>query len=398
MNVVTYTGRLGDSLRNFATRLGSGLGRGASSSGHHARAGTPMRDKPSGGTAGDNPGNQCLGVHQIVESLPLYRDFRSANGELPADGIYFFFEEGELCARTQRPRIVRVGINKKQGRLVSRLRNHGYGGGRSSLGKDASAFRMLLGDALLRRSDPDHPCLVHWNDHMSRSAKACADCHRLEQDVSEHLVEKMSFRVLSLDDGGQRERLEGLLVGLLAMRPCCQPSVGWLGNHSGSEKVRRSGLWNREHTGSGRLFSASEMNALRNIFAEERGADAAARLSSHEPSAVGPTPARIVVRERPYGENHPSYLVIEFDDGTIEIEVRHANKRARQAIESHLTDRSWFLGREQTWLQMAHQSRAFYHLGRVVRDYRSFFKTGRFVVRLCEPSVTGSGPVSYTVT
>ena len=40
--------------------------------------------------------DKCRVIHEILESLPEY-DYKTPPFELPTNGIYFFYEDGEFC-------------------------------------------------------------------------------------------------------------------------------------------------------------------------------------------------------------------------------------------------------------------------------------------------------------
>jgi hypothetical protein len=98
------------------------------------------------------------------------------------NGLYFFYEEAEKSSHDNLARIVRVGNHpRSQDRLCGRLWDH------YSPNKNFSVFRRLLGGALLRRENADHPCLKpasgkgHWEkqgDHV------CPKCRQLEGRVT----------------------------------------------------------------------------------------------------------------------------------------------------------------------------------------------------------------------
>ena len=190
------------------------------------------------------PEQPCEAIHEALETLPLL----DSPVEVPfADGLYFFYEEGEFSDHAPNGRIVRVGNHpRRQGGLVSRLRMH-YSGN-----KNSSVFRKFLGGALLRRANPADPCLSpapgkgHWE---SGNAKACLRCRPTEARVSELLRQRLRFRCVRVPDMTERNRLEALLVATVAACDVCRPSPSWLGLQAYSEKVRASGLWNSQYVG-----------------------------------------------------------------------------------------------------------------------------------------------------
>jgi len=200
-----------------------------------------LDDKRSAGRAAEEA---CHEIHSALEALPLL----ASPAEVPfRDGLYFFYEDGEKSEHAADGRVVRVGNHPaSMGGLVRRLRNH-YSGR-----KNGSVFRKLLGGALIRRRDPDSPCLLpapgrgHWE---LQDAKTCERCQPLEEEVSRLLRSSFRFRCVEVVDQAERNELESVLIATIAACPVCGPSATWLGHHAYSDKVRSSGLWNSDHVG-----------------------------------------------------------------------------------------------------------------------------------------------------
>ena len=199
-----------------------------------------LDDKPP-----DRPAEEaCREIHSALRALPLL----ASPAEVPfRDGLYFFYEDGERSEHAGEGRAVRVGNHpNKQGGLVSRLKAHYTGN------KNSSVFRKFLGGALLRRGDPDSPCLApspgkgHW-EHQND--KACERCQPLEEEVSQLLRSSFRFRCVEVVDQAERNDLESVLIATIAACPVCEPSVTWLGRYAYSDKVRSSGLWNSQDVG-----------------------------------------------------------------------------------------------------------------------------------------------------
>jgi len=196
----------------------------------------------------------CSRIHLALETLSLNVDLQAS---IPSDGLYFFYEEGEVNGHTGRPRIVRVGNHpRRSGGLRSRLRNH-YSGS-----KNGSVFRRYLGGAILRRSDPNHPCLQpgpgqgHWE---KQDAKPCEICQPIEKAVSDLLRTRFRFRCVAIPERSTRNRFEEGIIAALCRCPYCKPSSSWLGHDAYSPDVRSSGLWNANFVRAGRPLKLSEL-------------------------------------------------------------------------------------------------------------------------------------------
>jgi len=171
----------------------------------------------------------------------------------PERGVYFFFEPGE--AHGSLGRVVRVGTHaltsNSRTTLWKRLSQHR--GTRSPLGGNhrGSIFRLLVGEALIQR-DPD-PTVVSWG-----TTRPLKDAEKVAEKQHEARVSRYlgaaSLLVLSINDQpgpdslrGHIERNSIALLSNFRTDTGIGASNGWLGQYSGREKVRRSGLWNQRH-------------------------------------------------------------------------------------------------------------------------------------------------------
>jgi len=196
----------------------------------------------------------CRVIHELLEQLPLH-DSRTPTTRLPRNGIYFFYEEGELCRHVDviRPRIVRVGTHREHGRFPSRIRQH-FGGN-----KNGSVFRKHLGGALLRSGNPNDSRLKKWLKHDTPTFKD------VEELVTNKLAADFTFRCIAVEDKKMRLDLEERLIATIAKCPGCKPSIKWLGRYAASEEIRESGLWNVQHVYSNRRMTQQYLSKLREL-------------------------------------------------------------------------------------------------------------------------------------
>jgi len=208
----------------------------------------------------DDKAAVCPKINQILSRLQLYSD----PDEVPFNnGLYFFYEKGEKSSHDNLPRIVRVGNHPRaQERLRGRLWDH------YSPNKNFSVFRRYLGGAVLRRENPDHPCLKpapgkgHWE---KQGGHTCPKCSQIEGRVTELLREKFEFRCVEIRDKEKRNELEKKLIGSLSLCPSCKPSVRWLGRYAYSDKVKDFGLWNSNHAGGPDVMSLQDLKYLERL-------------------------------------------------------------------------------------------------------------------------------------
>ena len=206
--------------------------------------------------------NLCKWLHEQIEQLPLIR-FPFRLERLPTDGIYFFYEKGEVWGHGgNKPRIVRVGTHRK-GNFRSRIKEH-YLLDESRMDfdedrpkpSDRSIFRKNIGRALLNKDKDSY--LEVWNiDFTPRKNRESFRYKRdiekekkIESTITKILREKFSFRFIAIESEEERigsRGLESALIGTIANCKLCKPSDQWLGNHSPIEKIRKSGLWLVQH-------------------------------------------------------------------------------------------------------------------------------------------------------
>lgn len=216
--------------------------------------------------------DDLLRFHAMLTSLQHrqggpkpFRDFDLSL--VPRAGVYFIFEEGSTDS-TSASRLVRVGTHRlaagSRSTLGQRLAQHR--GSRDGSGNHrGSIFRLLVGQALMRRGD--HPVLSSWGiapdmgnaaARLGRDRKELKEQERPLELQASKTIGAMSVVVLGIDDPAGPESLRGLIergaIGLFsspearALHP--SPS-NWLGHYSSREAVRSSSLWNIRHVGEG---------------------------------------------------------------------------------------------------------------------------------------------------
>ena len=181
-------------------------------------------------------------IHQAFLSLERFR-YNFNQNTIPLNGIYVFFENGELSRGHER--IVRVGTHTGKNQLRSRLMQHLV-----KENKDRSIFRKNIGRALLNRNG-DAKILEMWDrDMTSKSAREdmanfdTTKIKRIEERVSEYMRSNFSFATIEVNGKADRLLLESRLISTISRcKEYNKPSSNWLGNYSPKPKIRESGLW-----------------------------------------------------------------------------------------------------------------------------------------------------------
>ena len=215
------------------------------------------------------PEASCEWLHRQFQSLPRFKHPFQLR-DLPKNGIYFFYEDGEVWGHgSNKPRIVRVGTHR-QGNFRSRIADHFLVGRRvvfdrmKPAPKDRSIFRKNIGRALLGKAGSNY--IDVWNkDFTSRKNRERwgrlrdPDFEsRTESEITRLLKESFSFSCINVEDEKARMGTQGIesrLIGTLSRCDRCGPSDGWLGNHSPVGAIRYSGLWLVQHLRSAGLDS-----------------------------------------------------------------------------------------------------------------------------------------------
>jgi hypothetical protein len=199
---------------------------------------------------------KCGWLHCQLESLPLVR-FPFNVKSLPSNGIYLFYEEGEITDHDHGngpiPRVVRIGTHRENN-FQSRISEH-FLLNESKMNftianpkpSDRSIFRKNIGRALLNRNNDYY--LKIWNiDYTSKENRLKMNLMRyiekekqIESEISKILRERFSFRFIVLEGQQKRigkEGLESRLIGTVAGCNLYKASENWLGTSSPIEAIR----------------------------------------------------------------------------------------------------------------------------------------------------------------
>jgi hypothetical protein len=211
----------------------------------------------------------CKWQHEKLEQLPLLK-FPFKLQQLPKNGIYFFYEQGEIWGHGgNKPRIVRIGTHRN-GNFRNRIAEHYlFDESKMNFSKDKpkpsdrSIFRKNIGRALFNQRKDKY--LQVWekdfikteNRKKFRHSRAIKKEKEIESEITRILRNSFSFRFIELDSQTARmgkRGLESSLIGTIAQCKLCKPSNNWLGNFSPKKKIRESGLWLVQH------LKANEIN------------------------------------------------------------------------------------------------------------------------------------------
>lgn len=204
---------------------------------------------------------RCKAFHEIVGKCLECR-YPIDMKKLPHNGIYFFYESGEMWGHGgNTPRMVRVGTHRN-GNFQSRIRDHYIPDTKMDFDAqkptphDRSIFRKNIGRAILNRDNSDY--LRVWNIDFTTTENRKRYSHlrniefekNMEREITRLLQENFSFRYIPVEDEAERmgkTGLESRLIGTLSSCHMCHASDNWLGQYSPVEKIKQSGLWLSQH-------------------------------------------------------------------------------------------------------------------------------------------------------
>ncbi len=174
----------------------------------------------------------------------------TARSGWPSQGLYFFFEPGELRANGA-ARVVRVGTHgltpTSRTTLWQRLSQHrGNSTGTNPGGGNhrGSIFRHHVGAALLRGEGAPHGLLVSWLSKEPDPKWLLAE--RGHERVVSRYIGGMPLLWLAVPGREDRAYLERNIIALLSAMTggSERASPSWLGHQAVNPAIARSGLWN----------------------------------------------------------------------------------------------------------------------------------------------------------
>lgn len=215
-----------------------------------------------------------------MEQLPLVK-FPFELKQLPENGIYFFYENGEIWGHGgDKLGIVRIGTHR-DGNFRNRIGEHFLlDESKMNFNKnkpkpsDRSIFRKHIGRALLNKKKDDY--LKIWNIDFTERAKRRSFGYKrniskerlVESRITRRFRSRLFFRFIIIDSQNRRMGSTGLeksLIGTLASCELCGPSKDWLGNYSPTRQVKESGLWLVQHLGADGIDSDDKQAIIKAI-------------------------------------------------------------------------------------------------------------------------------------
>ncbi|UZQ49969.1 hypothetical protein [Clostridium kluyveri] len=183
----------------------------------------------------------CNDVHSFFNRMKRFY-FPYDPSEIPQNGIYVLFEQGEKAHNGDR--IVRIGTHTGNNQLQSRLKQHFI-----NENKDRSIFRKNIGRCILDKRKDEY--LKIWELDLTTRQRKTNYLHlidkdyqqKIEREVSKYIQSNFSFCVIPLEKKEKRLKFESKLISTISLCKDCYASENWLGLNSTKKKIRESGLW-----------------------------------------------------------------------------------------------------------------------------------------------------------
>lgn len=202
-----------------------------------------------------------LELHKLFNNQKRYSfPFSQHRKEIPNNGIYIIFEQGEKYQNFDR--IVRIGTHTGNNQLYSRLKEHFI-----KKNKNRSIFRKNIGRCILNMEHKSY--LRIWNLDTTSAEKSNANSNwvdiefekQLEERISNYIQERLSFCIIKVNTKEERLYWESKIASTLAQADDIVPSPERLGNYSPIEKIRESGLWQVNGL-EGEIITEEELHKL----------------------------------------------------------------------------------------------------------------------------------------
>ena len=171
-------------------------------------------------------------LDQLEQKVGGLKSFDSTHyiNSLPDSGVEFYFEKGEVRAKSKQLRVVRIGASR---RLMERLNDHASGN------IERSAFCKHLKRAL-----------------SNGRRKLNINSSIRERDISNYMLNNIQFLILPVSNAYTRKSIKNATIALLSNylfddnEKINQPTPRWLGydcidsNGYPYDEIIESGLWN----------------------------------------------------------------------------------------------------------------------------------------------------------
>jgi len=185
--------------------------------------------------------NICNKLHEVTREGQHF-NFTTGYRDIPKNGIYIMFENGEFAHGGNR--IVRIGTHTGDNQLPSRIYQHF-----ENENKNRSIFRKNIGRCILHNQQDCY--LSTWELDTTTKEKKLAFSHLIDKDkeatiekqISQYIQENLSFCLLEIPDKDNRIYYESRLIGTVSNCNECTSSENWFGRFSPVEKIVKSGIW-----------------------------------------------------------------------------------------------------------------------------------------------------------
>ncbi|HYV91510.1 MAG TPA: hypothetical protein VE978_07000 [Chitinophagales bacterium] len=183
----------------------------------------------------------------LFSNLPRFHyDFDIES--IPFNGLYIFYQEDEFLGETGKERIVRIGINERDGKFRQRLIHHFHH--RSLKG---TIFRKHLARCFVNQQLNNRPLnLLTIVERDSIVANI------------QGITSSFSFCFLPILERSERKNLEKALIGTINQSGLNVSSQNWIGKSHPNRKISDSGLFNIQHLNAA-IISNEQFNRIEDL-------------------------------------------------------------------------------------------------------------------------------------
>lgn len=159
------------------------------------------------------------------------------------DGLFFFFERGQMCREFDR--IVYVGCSDRTESIIAKIRGI-YDGD-----KDQSELRKYIGASILNKTHNSYCRIWMKNSSDKKALRKIGTFYdpklqaEIEGKISQYLNNNIKISCISILSHEKRKTLQEKIINSLADSYIlnCDMS-GWLGSSMPDPAIRNSGIWN----------------------------------------------------------------------------------------------------------------------------------------------------------
>lgn len=180
-------------------------------------------------------------LHILFNSMKKY-NYTNFDEIQFTNGIYVVIDKKEKYKDMNR--IVSIGTNNEDNKLIVRLKKHYKNGS-----KDSSFLRRNIGKSILSYNEHDYLYIwnINFNDKINQSKYGELRDMEVEESldykISKYMKERFEFICFEVEELKERSRLKEGLISTICHDKDFHCSSTWLGKYSPVEEIKNSNMW-----------------------------------------------------------------------------------------------------------------------------------------------------------